>query len=69
LKGDSLHERALFSFIANNFVLKKENPAPGEAVRVERGVHEHEPNRSFFNLVWKTIFSGAAKTVGYNKKE
>lgn len=67
-KGDSLAERKLFSFIANNFVLKKENPVPNEAVRVEQGEHEHESNKSFFNLVWKTIFSGAAKTVGYEKK-
>lgn len=69
LKGDSLKERALFSFIANNFVLKKDNPIPGDAPRTEQGVHEHDPTRSFFNLVWKTIFSGAGKTVGYNKKQ
>lgn len=65
--GDTLKKRALFSFIANNFILKKQNPSPGAAARIETGTHEHEANRSFFNLVWKTIFVGAGKTVGFNK--
>jgi hypothetical protein len=65
--GDTLKKRALFSFIANNFIIKKQNPLPHEKIRIEEGTHEHEPNRSFFNLVWKTIFVGAGKTVGYNK--
>ncbi|MBC8034669.1 MAG: hypothetical protein H7Y03_11015 [Chitinophagaceae bacterium] len=67
-KDDTLKKRSLLSFIANNFIIKKENPEKGEAPRVESGTHQHVAYRSFFNLLWKTIFVSAAKTVGYKAK-
>jgi len=65
---DTLKKRGLLSFIANNFVIKSKNPAEGQAVRIEKAAYERDTQRSFFNLVWKTIFTGSGKTVGYNKK-
>jgi hypothetical protein len=65
--GDQLKKRGLLSFFANTFVIKKANPHKNDKVRIESATYERNPNRSFFNLVWKTIFTGAGKTVGYNK--
>ncbi|HZG23015.1 MAG TPA: hypothetical protein VEZ17_00475 [Chitinophagaceae bacterium] len=65
---DTLKKRGLLSFIANNFVIKSKNPAEGQAVRIEKAAYERDTQRSFFNLVWKTIFTGSGKTVEYNKK-
>ena len=65
---DTLKKRGLLSFIANNFVIKSKNPAEGQAARIEKAAYERDTQRSFFNLVWKTIFTGSGKTVGYNKK-
>ncbi len=65
---DSLKKRALFSFIANNFILKKEN-VEGRSVRVAHVTRERVIDKSFFNLVWKTIFMGAGETAGYKVKQ
>ncbi|MBC8035185.1 MAG: hypothetical protein H7Y03_13630 [Chitinophagaceae bacterium] len=67
--GDTLKKRGLLSFFANNFVIYKSNPEKGDAPRVEKAVHKHNPQKSFFNLVWKTIFAGAANTVGFQPKQ
>ena len=67
--GDTLKKRKLLSFIANTFVIKKENPVPGKPVRVEQAGFQRDTEKSFFNLVWKTIFSGAGKTIGYKVKK
>lgn len=67
--GDTLKKRGLLSFIANTFVLKKENPARGRPARVEPGNWLRDTHKSFFNLVWKTIFAGAGKTIGYKVKK
>lgn len=67
-KQDSLQKKSLLSFIANNFIIKKQNPLPGKEIRIGNGVHIHEYNKSFFNLVWKSIFVAASETVGYKAK-
>ena len=65
---DTLKKRGLLSFVANTFIIKKDNPLNDQPVRVERAEYKRDTKKSFFNLVWKTIFTGAGKTVGYNKK-
>ena len=66
---DTLKKRGLISFIVNTFVIKKENPFKNKEVRVEKASFQRNTQRSFFNLVWKTIFTGAGKTVGYKVKK
>jgi hypothetical protein len=65
---DSLKKRALFSFIANSFVIKKENEE-GKSVRVAYVTRDRVREKSFFNLIWKTIFMGAGETAGYKVKQ
>ncbi len=67
--GDTLKKRGLLSFIANTFVIKKENPYKNKPIRVETVSYPRNTQKSFFNLVWKTIFTGAGKTVGYKVKK
>lgn len=67
--GDTLKKRGLLSFIANTFVIKKENPFKNKSIRVETVSYPRNTQKSFFNLVWKTIFTGAGKTVGYKVKK
>ena len=63
--GDTVSKRKLLSFIANSFVLKSQNPSPGQAPRVAQASFPRNKQKSFFNLVWKTVFTGAKTTVGY----
>ncbi|MBE7172784.1 MAG: hypothetical protein INR73_19570 [Williamsia sp.] len=67
--GDTLKKRGLLSFIANNFVLRKENPLGWQPVRTEQASYQRNMQKSFFNLVWKTIFAGTGKTIGYKIKK
>jgi hypothetical protein len=64
-KEDGTHKfkrKGLMSFIANLMVIKSENPGKG-AVRVVHPHYTRDPNKSFFNLVWKTLFIGIKETV------
>lgn len=64
-KEDGSHEfkkKGLISFIANLMVIKDENPGKKE-VRIAHPTYTRDPNKSFFNLVWKTLFTGIKETV------
>jgi len=66
LKGDKksngVKKKGLVSLVAN-IIVKNNNPGNGGLREVnphaDRNVH-----KSFFNLVWKTIFAGMKKTIG-----
>ena len=61
-KGDELKKKSAASFLANAVVLNN-NPSGGSEPRKNTIENERELNRSFFNLLWKTIFKGVKKTV------
>ena len=70
LKKDSTDTRkkGLMSMVAN-FLVKNENPQNGET-RKNEFTQERDTTKSFFYLVWKSIFNAAKKTVsGKNTEE
>jgi len=68
-KGKSaLDKKDVTSFIANLFVLKKDNPKEGKAPRVEQAQFKRDPEGGFMMLVWKTILVGVLKTIGAPEK-
>lgn len=73
LKRD-INERAgfkkkhLYSFIANTFVLKNENPSGKSQPRSADGSFKRDPHGTFFNLIWKTVLTGILKTIGAPQK-
>lgn len=66
--GDTLKKRKFLSFLANAFIIKSENPLKGKEIRVVYPTLTRDPQKSYFNLVWKTIFTGLKMTAGINKK-
>lgn len=56
-------KKGLVSFLANVMALHNENPTPDRPVRMARPRFERHPKKSFFNLIWKTIFTGIKETV------
>ncbi len=56
-------KKGFLSFLANTILIKDDNIA-GEKGRTSQVTHERVPQASFFNLMWKTIFSGMRETVG-----
>ena len=67
LKKDSaqnkLKKKTLASFLAN-IAIKNANPLRKQPVRIA-GVHYvRDTNRSFFNLMWKSVYAGIKQTAG-----
>lgn len=64
-KEEGSHEfkkKGLMSFFANVLIIKDSNPAGGET-RLAHPHYERDAKKSFFNLVWKTLFTGIKETA------
>ena len=59
-----LDRKGVSSFFANTFILKKDNPKKGDAVRTAQVEFQRIEEGGFFMLIWKLIMTGALKTVG-----
>ncbi len=57
-----LKKRGLLSFLANIVVISN-NPKNGQ-LREVHPEYDRNVNKSFFNLVWKTILTGMKETIG-----
>ena len=70
LKKDStdntLQKKDLASFVAN-LLVKNANPLRKQDIRVADIHYQRDTQRSFFNLIWKSIFTGAKESVGIKK--
>jgi hypothetical protein len=60
-KGDSMKAKKLENIVSNALV-KDNNPSKGVA-RSADFAYKRDLNKSFFNLVWKSLFDGVGKTV------
>jgi hypothetical protein len=66
-QDDKSHEykrKGLLSLVANALVIKDSNPLPGQAVRIAHPQYTRDPQKSFFNLLWKTLFTGVKEIAG-----
>lgn len=67
LKKDSadntLKKKKLVSFIAN-IVVKNSNPSGKKPARVADVHYQRDVHRSFFNLMWKSVYTGVKQTAG-----
>ena len=61
-KSNDVKKKGLKSLVAN-IIVKNNNPGNG-ALREVNPHYDRNVQKSFFNLVWKTIFTGMKKTVG-----
>ncbi|WP_199118110.1 hypothetical protein [Pedobacter sp. ASV28] len=56
-------KKGLLSFLANTILIKDDN-VYGKEGRTVKVTHERVPQASFFNLMWKPVFSGIREIVG-----
>lgn len=67
LKKDSvdrtLDKMKLASLLAN-FKVKNENPGKKGEIRQATVHYDRDVSKSFFNLIWKSVFTGVKETVG-----
>jgi hypothetical protein len=59
---NGLNKNELISAVANLLVLKS-NPLPGKPGRTVYVTVDREPNRSYFNQLMKTVYTGAMKST------
>lgn len=57
-------KKKLLSFLANTILIKNDNPSKDEAVRTANIRWSRDPQASFFNLMWKSVFVGIREIVG-----
>jgi hypothetical protein len=71
VKEDSgkIGRAGLASFLANSFLITPNNPEEGEPARISHFTYKHYPNHSFFNLMWKSIFTGIKENVIESKAQ
>lgn len=62
--GEPTKKKGLLSFLANELLIKDQNPSKGEAARTARVNFQRTPGASFFNLLWKSFFIGMREIVG-----
>lgn len=62
MRRDGLKERRMLSAIANDFVLRRSNPARGH-FKEGSGTYERDPYKSFWNYLWKTSMAGILDVV------
>lgn len=58
-----LKRKGLLSLFANAIAINDSNPLPGGKAFTAHPRIARDPQRSFFNLIWKTIFAGLKETV------
>jgi hypothetical protein len=62
-ENNKLKKRGLMSFIANNFVIAQSNTGDDKNKDPKKVSYKRDPEKSFFNLIWKTLFTGLGATV------
>jgi hypothetical protein len=63
-KDENKYNKKGLASLAANIIMKKSNPSKGDSARVSDVLFRRILNKSFFNLIWKTIFTGVKETVG-----
>ena len=68
---DNLVRQGWASFLANQLVIKPDNPDRKGKFFTATVNYEREPSATFFNFVWQTLFQGIKYSVGFTeaKKE
>lgn len=64
VEDDGLDKKDFMSFLANHLLTYHANPMPGKEVRKVHVTARRDDKKSFFNLIWKTIFTGVLQTAG-----
>lgn len=66
---DTLKKRGFLSALANTLIIIDDNPRTNRDLRVGEIHAERINSASFFNLMWKSIFSGLKESVGFTLKD
>lgn len=63
-ENKKLEKKGLISFIANNFKINRSYPTE-DSPKMVTSHYRRPPDKSFFAVLWKTIFEGLKQPVGF----
>ncbi len=63
MKKHGAEERKFVTFMADEIILKKNNPGHNGKVRTGKGDFTRDPHKSMYNFMWKSLFQGIKDTV------
>lgn len=66
---NNLKRMGLISVVANALLIKRDNPERNSAMRISYPFYTREPHGSFFNLIWKVLFTGVKESLGVTKEQ
>ena len=61
---ENKYQKKFLPTLAAGLLVKKSNPGSNEKTRVAEVHYKRDMNKSFFNLLWKSIFTGIKQTAG-----
>ncbi|WP_290708492.1 hypothetical protein [Flavihumibacter sp. CACIAM 22H1] len=67
-KSGETVKRPLLSLLANQLLLRTNNRLTDRHPHQFQVTNQRDPTKSFFNLVWKTLFEGLKMSTGVNNK-
>jgi hypothetical protein len=59
-----LQRSTLLSLVANNLLLKEDNPSKGEPLRKGKISYSRPDSISFYSMIWNSLFSGIKENIG-----
>ncbi|WP_207426538.1 hypothetical protein [Pedobacter sp. SYSU D00535] len=63
-----LQRNTLKSLVANNLLLKEDNPTAGEPLRVGRIQYYRPDSIAFFSSMWNSIYTGLQESIGLTRE-
>lgn len=62
--GEPMNKKHVTTFVADKLLLFRANPMPRKDMRSVQPQVVRDETKSFFNVIWKTLFTGVLQTVG-----
>jgi hypothetical protein len=66
-ENNKIKAKGLVSLVTNMLIIENSNPSPSQSLRIGQIAYTRPKSASFFNLMWKGIFSGVKESVGLSK--
>ncbi|MGV3509164.1 MAG: hypothetical protein ACO1N7_07740 [Sphingobacteriaceae bacterium] len=63
-ENKKLKKSTLLSLVANNLLLKEDNPTKAEPLRVGKIEFTRPDSVSFYSMIWKSFFTGIKESIG-----
>lgn len=63
-RNKKLQRSPILSLVANNLLLKEDNPSKAEPVRTGKISFTRPDSISFYSMIWKSLFTGIKENIG-----